>query len=314
MYGITETTVHVTYRPLSLADLEEWRSPIGGPLGDLQLYILDQNGEPVPIGVSGELYVGGAGLSRGYLNRPDLTAERFLPHPFSKEPGWRVYRTGDVGRYLPNGDIEYQGRSDRQVKIRGFRIELGEIEAVLTEHEEIREALMVARDEEAASRQLIAYLVMEPGKAANIESVHRLAKERLPAHMVPAFFVVLDKFPLTANRKIDHRALPAPPKSRPALAEAFIAARTETEKKLAAMWGDVLGRDEIGIYDNFFDLGGHSLLATQIMSRVSDAFKINLPLRCFFDKPTVAGLAEFIGQAKNQPRETLPAIKRLPRE
>jgi fengycin family lipopeptide synthetase B len=315
MYGITETTVHVTYRPLREEDLEEgWRSPIGGPLDDLQVYILDRHQQLLPVGVAGEIYVGGAGLSRGYLHAPELTAERFVPHPFSDEPGARLYRTGDVARYWRNGDIDYLGRRDRQVKIRGFRIELGEIESVLTQHEDVRECLVLAGEEDNADVHLTAYLVGESNKEPHVEDVRAFAKERLPAHMAPAFFVTLDKFPLTPNGKIDQRALPLPDKARRDFATSFVAPRTETEKKLAEIWSNVLGRNEIGVNDNFFDLGGHSLLAAQMRLRVCEIFIIDIPLRCFFDKPTIAALAEFVERNINQRRETIPAIKRLPRD
>jgi amino acid adenylation domain-containing protein len=315
MYGITETTVHVTYRPLRVADLAKPAgSVIGGPLDDLQLYILDRYLEPVPIGVAGEIYVGGAGLSRGYLNHPELTAERFVPHPFSQAPGARLYKTGDLAHYLANGDIEYLGRADRQVKIRGFRIELGEIEASLRRHADIADCVVISRENESGDVQLIAYYISKACAPPKLEALRDYLKEHIPDYMVPAFFVPVEKFSLTPNGKIDLRALPLPEKSRQDFLEEFVPPRTETEKKLAAIWGEVLGREPIGLFDNFFVLGGHSLLATQIMSRVRDAFHVNLPLRSFFEKPTVADLAEFVVQTGNLGPATRPVIRPLPRE
>jgi amino acid adenylation domain-containing protein len=312
MYGITETTVHVTYRPLARADVNTRAgSLIGRPLGDLRVHILDRAQQLAPIGVPGEMYVGGRGVARGYLSRPELTAERFVPDPFSVEPGARLYRTGDLARYLASGDIEYLGRVDRQVKVRGFRIELGEIESVLANHEMVRDCLVLAR-QESGDQQLIAYVVAKD-QSLSMESARSFLKDRLPPYMVPSSFVLLDQFPLTPNGKIDERALPQPEKSRPDLADAFVAPRTETETKLASLWRDVLGRDEIGVHDNFFDLGGHSLLATQVIARIRETFNANLPLRYFFEQPTVAGLADFLRDAKVDKRELMPEIKRLPR-
>lgn len=313
MYGITETTVHVTCRPLAKTDLEAGRSVIGEALGDLQVYVLDSRQQLVPAGVTGEMYVGGAGLSRGYLNRPELTAERFIPHPFAPTPGERLYRTGDVARYLPNFDLEYLGRSDRQVKVRGFRIELGEIESVLRQHGDIRECVVHPFVESSGDQQLTAYVVSEADGAPDRELLRTFLRERLPAHMVPAYFVALQELPLTSNGKLDREALPPPEKSRGDAAEAFVAPRTEAETRLAEMWSEVLGRKEIGIHDNFFDLGGHSLLAAQIVARVSSAFGVQLPLRNFFDQPTVAALAVFVSESAQQLPDQLPAIKRLPR-
>ena len=316
MYGITETTIHATYRLLKVADVAgRTGSFIGEPLGDLQIYILDQYQELVPTGVPGELYVGGAGLSRGYWNRPDLTAERFIPHPFSAEAGARLYRTGDMGRHLANGEIEYLGRRDRQIKIRGFRIELGEIESVLAQHEDVSECIVVARDDDPGDRQLTAYIILGPGRALNLESVRPFLRQRLPSHMVPAFFMSLEKFPLTPNGKIDRRALPLPKKSRSDLGEAFVAPRSETEKRVAAIWGDVLRREEIGIYDNFFDLGGNSLLATQVMSRVRDVFHQEFPVRSLFEYPRLEEFGRLIdnsGHAENNVHS--PAMVPLTRE
>jgi amino acid adenylation domain-containing protein len=317
MYGITETTVHVTSRPLTTAEVENnLASLIGRPLSDLQVYILDRQQQLAPIGVAGEMYVGGGGVARGYLKRPELTAGRFVPDPFSAEPGARLYRTGDLARYVageePECEIEYLGRVDRQVKVRGFRIELGEIESVLAEHETVRECLVIpARD--SADQQLLAYVIAAPDQSAAAEILRAFLKSRLPQYMVPAWFIPLDSWPLTPNGKIDERALPLPDPSRSELAGAFVPPRTDTEALLVNLWSDVLRVEVIGINDNFFDLGGHSLLATQVMSRIRETFNVNMPLRYFFERPTVAGLAEFLRNASSDDQKVMPEIRRLPR-
>jgi len=290
MYGITETTVHVTYRPLTLADLHTTASVIGRPIPDLQVYLLDQHQQPVPIGVPGEMYIGGAGLARGYLNRPDITQERFIAHPFSKQG--KLYKSGDLARYLPNGDIEYLGRIDQQVKIRGFRIEIGEIEAAIHQHSEIREAVIIVTEDRQDDKRLVAYVVFQSTHISVLE-LRNFLKAKLPDYMIPAAFVVLEKFPLTPNGKIDRRALPAPdtiqqPEENTALA------LTPVQEMLTGIWADILGIKQVGIYDNFFELGGHSLLATRVISQIRKAFKVELPLRCLFESPTVAELAKKI--------------------
>ncbi len=315
MYGITETTVHVTYRPLEAADLEEnLGSVIGGPVGDLRVYVLDQRQQLVPIGVPGEMYVGGAGLSRGYLSRLDLTAERFVPDGFSNIVGARLYRSGDVGRYLPNGDIEYLGRLDRQVKVRGFRIELGEIEAVLSKTPGVQGCAVVAVGDSPGQTNLVAYVVLDSERPPKIEELRSFAKDKLPDYMLPSFFVPLERIPLTPNGKIDKRALPLPEQSRSDSAQTFVAPHTEVEEMLATMWGELLGRTQIGIHDNFFELGGHSLLATRVVSRIRDTFQVWLSLRSFFEKPTVAALAELVASAAKESPESVIPIRRLKRD
>jgi acyl carrier protein len=292
MYGITETTVHVTYRPLSVADLAEARRcPIGRALGDLQVYILDQSQQLLPVGVAGEMYVGGAGVARGYLNRPDLTAERFVPHPFSAEPGARLYRTGDLACHLSNGDIEYLGRLDRQVKIRGFRIELGEIEAALARHEAVRECVLVAQQNEPEQQSLVAYVVAAAAAISSSE-LRASLQQTLPDHMIPSAFVYLDKLPLTANGKLDRGALPAPDHAN--LSQSFVAPRSSAEMTLAAIWSAVLKVDQVGVHDNFFELGGNSLLATQVISRVRDAFKLELPVRSLFETARLTDFSSLV--------------------
>ncbi|WP_143841909.1 amino acid adenylation domain-containing protein, partial [Nostoc sp. 106C] len=297
MYGITETTVHVTYRPITEDDLRPGAgSVIGCPIPDLQLYVLDQHRQLVPVGVPGEMYVGGAGLARGYLNRPDLTAKAFIAHPLSNDPKARLYKTGDLARYLANGDLEYLGRIDHQVKIRGFRIELGEIETLLSQHPVVQQVVVIVREDVPGDKRLVAYIVPNFGSIITISELRSFLKEKLPEYMVPSAFVMLDALPLTSNGKIDRRALPAPDTSSLSLTTNFVAPRTSTEKVVAEIWEKVLGIEPIGINDNFFELGGHSLLATQVVSRVRQAFSIAISLPSLFAHPTIAELAQEIDQ------------------
>jgi amino acid adenylation domain-containing protein len=295
MYGITETTVHVTFRPITASDASGARgSVIGAPIPDLSLFVLDRSLDPVPQGVTGEIYVGGAGLARGYLNRPDLTASRFIPDPFSGKAGARLYRSGDLGRWISSADIEYLGRIDHQVKVRGFRIELGEIEAALCSHESIRESVVLARDGDAGERRLVAYIVAPGSRGLDVSELQTFLRARLPDYMIPAAFVLLDKLPLTSNGKIDRPALPEPDNARPALAREFVAPRTPVEQEIAAIWRDLLGIDNPGVYDNFFELGGHSMLVLQLATRIRKAFHVELPLATIFDAPTIDGLTRVI--------------------
>jgi amino acid adenylation domain-containing protein len=290
MYGITETTVHVTYRPLSMADTASG-SVIGCPIPDLQVYLLDPTLEPSPIGVPGEMYVGGAGVARGYLNRPELNAERFVPDRFHSNSDQRLYRSGDLARRLPNGDIEYLGRIDQQVKIRGFRIELGEIESVLGKHPGVRESVVLIRDDEGGEKRLLAYVVPHTGQTLSSNELHTFLKDRLPEYMVPAAFVKLERMPLTSNGKIDRRALP---EAEIALAEAegtYVAPRTPLEDEVIAAWKQVLGLERIGVHDNFFQIGGHSLLATRVIILLRSKLGLNFSLRLLFENPTVEGMA-----------------------
>ncbi len=315
MYGITETTVHVTYRPLTLADASTaMGSVIGEPIPDLQLYVLDKQLEPVPLGVCGEMYVGGDGLARGYLNRAELTAERFIPSPFGRDAGARLYRTGDLARRLGNGDVEYLGRADDQVKVRGFRIEPGEIESALSEHEDVKTAVVVAFEETGGEKRLAAYIVADQEGSPNVSELRNHLKQRLPDYMIPSVFVYLNELPLTSHGKIDRRALSAPDAERPALAEVFVAPRNAVEEMLAAIWSDLLGGVRVGVNDNFFELGGHSLLATQVMSRVRDAFGVEVPLRSLFEQPTVGALADTIEAGLTAEVEMPPRIEPAPRE
>jgi non-ribosomal peptide synthase domain TIGR01720/amino acid adenylation domain len=287
MYGITETTVHVTYRPLSQNDLDSG-SVIGIPIPDLQLYILDSRKRPVPIGVPGEMYVGGAGLARGYLRRPDLTEQKFVPNRFSAGSASKLYRTGDLARFLPGREIEYLGRIDDQVKIRGFRIELGEIESVLRQHPEIREVSVIAREITPGTKQLVAYIVASTARI-ELPDLREFLKKKLPDYMVPAAFVFLPSLPLTNNGKIDRKALPMPELERPALRETFLAPRNETETKLAQIWAKVLRVEKVGVNDNFFELGGDSILSIQIIA-LARRLGIRLTPKQLFDNQTIQEL------------------------
>ncbi len=256
MYGITETTVHVTYRPITMADVEaETGSVIGVPIPDLAVYLLDRYGKLVPVGVPGELYVGGGGVGRGYLNRPELTAARFVPDPFTGTPGARLYRSGDLARRLPDGDLEYLGRLDHQVKIRGFRIELGEIEAALAQHPAVREVVALVREDRPGDRRLVAYIRTDGHPTALAAELRAHAKERLPEYMVPAAIVALDALPLTGNGKVDRAALPAPEAGEAHPDEGSRAPATPEEMLLARIWSEVLRVDTVGVDENFFELG-----------------------------------------------------------
>jgi amino acid adenylation domain-containing protein len=296
MYGITETTVHVTYRPLSMADVEAGaRSPIGVPIPDLRLVLLDRFGQLVPRGVPGEICVGGAGVARGYLNRPELTAERFIRDPFSEDADARLYRSGDLGRIGADGELEYLGRMDQQVKIRGFRIELGEIEAALLAHPAIREAAVTVRNDVPGDARLVAYVVAREGEDASPAEVRDALRARLPEYMVPSAFVAMEMLPLTGNGKLDRRALPAP-EAAPSDAE-YVEPRTETERAVAEIWVNVLGVERVGANDDFFTLGGHSLRATRVVSHVHRALGAEVAVRALFESPTLAGFAEQVDRA-----------------
>jgi amino acid adenylation domain-containing protein len=298
MYGITETTVHVTYRPLSRADLEIGGSVIGGPIPDLKIYLLDAFGQPVPIGVTGEIHVGGAGVARGYLNRPELTAERFVPDPFSGEPKATLYRSGDLARWLPNGDLEYLGRADHQVKIRGFRIELGEIEAAFASHPAVRSALILMREDRPGDKRLAAYVVLRETGAATSTSLRDHVRTRVPDYMVPAGIVLLDAFPLTPNGKVDRKALPAPEAAATSgSAPVGAAPSDELEATIARLWSEALGVERVGRKDNFFDIGGHSLLVVQVHRRLREALAREISVVDLFKHATVRALAEHLRAA-----------------
>lgn len=294
-YGPTETTIGCLTFPVEPHHEEARLSatvPIGRPIDNAEAYILNERLEPVPTGVPGELYLGGAGLARGYLGRPDLTAQRFVPHPLGLEPGSRLYKTGDLARSLPDGTIEFLGRTDFQVKLRGFRIELGEIEARLTEHSGIQQAVVTARQNGAGEKYLAAYIVPRDSAGEPV-AWREFLKERLPDYMIPPALVCLPALPLNQNGKVDRALLPDP-EACSASRRRYVAPRNPTEEMLAGIWATILKRERIGIQDDFFDLGGHSLLATQVMARVRSVFHVELPLRTLFDAPTVEQLAVFI--------------------
>ena len=296
LYGSSEASADATYHEVAKDHVAGTSVSIGRPLSNVHVYILDQHLRLVPIGARGELYVGGDALARGYVQRPDLTAERFIPDAFSGETGARLYRTGDMARRLANGDIEYLGRADHQVKVRGYRIELEEIESVLKQHEAVREAIVMVREDVPSEVRLTAYVVAEQSDERTIRVLREHLRERLPDYMMPAAFVLMDALPLMPNGKVNRRALPAPQRNGD-LANQFVPPRSTTEQELAALWMELLAVERVGIDDNFFELGGHSLLATQMISRVRMNFGVELDLKKFFLLPTVRNLGELIEQS-----------------
>mgnify|MGYP001822430255 CR=1 FL=1 len=263
--------------------------PIGRPVANTQVYILDDYGQPTPVGVPGELHIGGLGLAYGYHNLPGLTAEHFIPDPFSDHHRARLYKTGDRARYRLDGVVEFLGRDDLQVKVRGFRIELGEIETWLNRHTDIQQAAAAIKEIRAGEQNLIAYLVFQGGKILTTSQLRRYLKDKIPDYMIPAWFETLEALPLTPNGKVDRIALPLPSGVRPQLEAEFIPPRTPVEERLAAIWEELLDVARLGVGDSFFELGGHSLLAVQLVSRLRDAFQVEIPLRAIFESPTVGG-------------------------
>ncbi|WNG57420.1 amino acid adenylation domain-containing protein [Archangium gephyra] len=288
-YGPTESTTFATWYHVRQVREGVTTIPIGGGLSNTTLYVLDRNGQPVPIGVPGELHIGGEGLAWGYLHRPELTAEKFVPHPFASQPGERLYRTGDMVRWLPEGNLDFVGRVDSQVKLRGFRIEPGEVESALVGYPGVGEAVVMVREDSPGDRRLVGYVVAREGQGLEVSELKAYLKDKLPDYMVPAALVKLDTLPLNPNGKVDRKALPVPDQVR--TSQGYVAPRNETERLLAQLWSEVLAAPRIGIHDNFFELGGHSLLATQALSRIRTAFEAELPLREFFESPTIAALA-----------------------
>ena len=305
LYGPTEVTVWAT---LDQVQVGQETVVIGRPIDNTQIYILDEHLQPVPIGVPGELHIGGAGLARGYRNRPELTAQKFIPNPFSDELDSRLYKTGDLARYLRDGKIEFIGRIDNQVKIRGFRIELPEIEVTLTQHPSLREAVVIVHEDSTGDKRLVAYIVTNEEVAVSV--LRTFLKIKLPDYMVPSAFVFLDAIPLTPNGKINRRALPEPDASNFGSSTEKIAPRTPTEELLATIWAEVLGLEKVGIEENFFEIGGHSLKAMQAISRIGDTFSVELPLKKLFQLPTIAELAKDIEKARTEGKtgSQLPAI------
>jgi amino acid adenylation domain-containing protein len=289
LYGPTETTIWSALKQVETVN--RGVVEIGRPIANTQLYVLDRSLQPVPQGVAGELFIGGAGLARGYLKRAELTAERFIPDPFSQTAGARLYRTGDRTRYLPDGQLEFLGRVDHQVKVRGYRVELGEVEAALRRHERVRDCVVVAREEVEDDKRLVAYVVDGDGPGLDAGELRRVLKERLPEHMVPSLFVLIEELPLTPNGKVDRQALPAPNRTETVGASGYVAPQTPVEEILAGIWAGVLRVGRVGVNDNLFELGGHSLLAMQIISRVREAFGVDLTIQSLFESPTVGEFA-----------------------
>lgn len=306
-YGPTETTVWSSIHRL---DGLENPVPIGRPLANTEFYILDRHLQPVPVGHPGELFIGGHGVVRGYLNRPELTAERFIPNPFASGPDARLYRTGDRVRYRPGGDIEFLGRLDYQVKVRGHRIELGEIESLLDQHPAVRTSVVVAREDAPGDRRLVAYLIPQGDRTPQEGELRDHLRQRLPEFMMPAAFVSLDAFPLTPNGKVDRKSLPAPDRAAPAPTEVSAAPRDDLERRLVRIWEEVLDRRPVGVWDNFFDIGGHSLLAVSLFAQIEHVMGRELPLATLFQAPTVAQLARVLREKEwSAPRSALVPIQ-----
>jgi amino acid adenylation domain-containing protein len=307
-YGATECSDDVTHALIGVAPSEQSVNvPVGRPIANMQAYVLDSFLRPVPVGVTGHIYLGGIGVGRGYLNDTQRTATAFLPDPYGREGG-RLYQTGDLGRYLADGQIECLGRVDYQVKVRGHRVEPGEIEVILDQHPALRESVVIDREEPSGDKRLVAYVVTnEQRLAPTIKELREYLQRKLPDYMVPSHFVFLEMLPLTPNGKVDRRALPAPDQARAGLDVAFVAPRSLAEEVIAEIWAELLLIDQVGIYDNFFALGGHSLLATQVVSRIQNIFQMDVPLRCLFEAPTVDGLVNILAQMKGG-REVIEEI------
>ena len=318
LYGPSEDTTYTTF----VKRKKGGPVTIGRPIANTQIYLLDKQLQPVPTGVNGELYIGGEGLARGYFAKPDQTADRFIPNPFGK-PGSRFYKTGDLARYLPDGNIEFLGRIDHQVKVRGYRIELGEIETHLRDHLAVKEAVVIVRQDQAANHQIIAYVVMKedaslqptPDPAEINLQLRNHLKQYVPDYMLPALIMVIDAIPLTPNGKLDRARLPEPAQADRQKEANYAEAQTDTERTLAGIWEELLGVKGIGIHDNFFEVGGHSLLATQLISKIRTAFNVELSVRGLFETPTIAEFAKAIDNAEGGHTESrLPAIMKVSRE
>ncbi|TCP54489.1 amino acid adenylation domain-containing protein [Tumebacillus sp. BK434] len=310
-YGPTETTISPTFYVVD-AQAPERQTPIGKAVANTRLYLLDHNLQPVPNGIAGEVYIGGDMVVRGYLNRPEETEQRFLPDPYCGQPDGRMYKTGDLARRLPDGNLLFLGRIDQQVKIRGFRIELGEIEAQLIAHEAVREAVVTVREAVPGDKRLVAYIVPSAGAEQVEAELRARIGEQLPGYMMPSAFVLLDALPLTPNGKIDRKALPVPDFAANRSERAYIAPSTPTEQQLAALWSQLLGVEAVGVSDNFFELGGHSLLAMQMIAQVQSDFHVALEVRSLFDDPSLGGLARMIDETETQTAK--PEIVALSRQ
>jgi acyl-coenzyme A synthetase/AMP-(fatty) acid ligase len=304
-YGPTEATVWATVARC----LDGGSKPtIGRPIPNAKTYLLDSQMRPVPVGLPGELHIGGAGLARGYLHRPELTAERFVPDPFSSEPGSRLYKTGDLARYLPGGEIDFLGRVDHQVKVRGFRIEPGEVESVLRQHKDVGEAIVIVKEGAGGEKRLVAYVTSRTGQSPDLKEMVGLLKERLPDFMIPSDIVVLDGLPRTPNGKLDRKALPEPSRLRPELGELFVPPQTELEQTIASVWQEVLALERVGAQDNFFDLGGHSLLMVQVQSKLQLLLNRDVAIIDLFANPTIKLLASFFTQQEDHQPATRKEI------
>ena len=312
-YGPTESHVVTAFTvPSSEGDWMRFPS-IGRPVANTQIYLLDKQLAAVPVGACGELHIGGVSLSRGYLNRPDMTAERFVPDPFTDKPGSRLYTTGDVASYLSDGNIQFLGRRDEQVKVRGYRVETGEVESALRQHPAVRESVVTVSEARSGEKRLVAYLVLQPEFSITTSDLRQHLQGRLPEHMIPSAFVVINELPLTASGKVNRRQLPPPDERQLALGETYVAPRTPLERDMATIWEQVLRAKQVGVYDNFFALGGHSLLATQVISRVNELLQIEIPLRILFEQPTVADLSLAVvqRQASAPKQETIQFLSEL---
>ncbi|MFL5348035.1 MAG: amino acid adenylation domain-containing protein, partial [Hyalangium sp.] len=313
MYGPTETTVWSSTHPVPAEHAGP--VPLGAPIANTQLHVLDERMQPMPLGISGELYIGGDGVVRGYLGRPELTAERFVPDPFSATPGARLYRTGDRVRRRADGSLDFLGRIDFQVKVRGFRIELGEIESALDKYPGVRQSVVLAREGKHGDARLVAYLTSSGQQAPTPAELRAFLKQHLPEYMVPSAFVVLEQLPLTPNGKVNRKALPAP-EALTDSASGYIAPRTPTEEKLATVWAEVLSVPSIGAEDNFFELGGHSLLAMRVLSQVRTTLQVELSVRALFEAPTLSAFALKVDEALKHPApegSRPPPLRPMPR-
>jgi amino acid adenylation domain-containing protein len=302
-YGPTETTITALLYRLPASPGKQSSStelPLGRPIANTEVYVLDQHLQPVPVGVPGQLYIGGAGLARGYLNRPELTAQQFIPNPFSAEPGARIYQTGDRVRYRDDGNMEFLGRLDQQVKLRGYRIELGEIEAVLEQHRGVRAAVVEVCEEARCDKRLVAYVVARQQPSPTISELRDCLKAKLPEYMVPSAVVWLEALPLTPNGKLDRRALPAPEGVRPEMATAYVAPQSMMERTIATVWQEVLLVEQVGLHDNFFDLGGRSLLLVRVHSKLREALKRHISMMDLFRHPTISSLAKYLSQEESE--------------
>jgi acyl carrier protein len=321
-YGPTETTVGAVAQKLEEEEKERaGLVGLGRPMGKMRAYVMSEWMEVTGVGEAGELYIGGAGVGRGYLGRSEQTAEKYVPDPYSEIGGERLYRTGDVARYRPDGAIEFLGRVDNQIKIRGFRIEIGEIETALVSHPSVREAAVLAREDTPGDKRLIAYVVCARHQWSIVSNELRgYLKERLPEYMLPLAFIQMEALPLSPNGKVDRRALPVPEQVKAVPASAQIMPRTPLEEILCGIWQEVLKTEQVGVTDNFFELGGHSLLVTQIISRVREIFRIELPVRKLFDAVTIEQLASVIVENETKPGQaesiarTLKTIRNMPEE